>query len=237
MSLINSSVPIEFGVLLPHAYQWLDATGPVDYLNSNTQAFMTGAAGFAHLPEAFIKKAPIINWHYISATGDLQPVEATSGPPLTPTKNFTSAPQLDYLLIPGPDPFLQLSGEATRWIQNQYTGLKGLLSVCTGGLFLTQTGLLDGVNAATNKYALKTIAQGPDYGKFNKVNWVPDARFVVDGKIWTAAGVTSGLDLAAAFARAHFDPEVVKFGEEALEYVPNPDRPDPFAYILEGVEL
>ncbi|KAJ3520661.1 hypothetical protein NMY22_g12653 [Coprinellus aureogranulatus] len=99
------------------------------------------------------------------------------------------------------------------------------------------TGLLDGRQAATNKVTLAAISQTPQYEQFNKVNWVPDARFVVDGKIWTAAGVTSGLDLAAAFVKAHFDKDVVKFAEEVFEYKPNPDRPDAFAYLLEGVEL
>ncbi|KAJ3504126.1 hypothetical protein NMY22_g18025 [Coprinellus aureogranulatus] len=187
--------------------------------------------------QALVDKAPEINWHWVSATGDLQPVFASAGPPLTPNANFTSAPQLDYLLIPGPDPFLELSPQADKWIKDQYDGLKGLLSVCTGGLYLAQTGLLDGRQAATNKVALKAISQTPEYEKFNKVNWVPDARFVVDGKIWTTAGVTSGLDLAAAFARAHFDNDVVTFTEEVFEYKPNPDRPDAFAYLMEGVEL
>ncbi|KAJ3526596.1 hypothetical protein NMY22_g10104 [Coprinellus aureogranulatus] len=125
---------------------------------------------------------------------------------------------LDYLLIPGPDPFLELSPQADKWIKDQYDGLKGLLTLPT-------------------RSPLKAISQIPKYEQFSKVDWVPDARFVVDGKIWTAAGVTSGLDLAAAFAKAHFDKDVAKFAEEAFEYKANPDRPDAFAYILEGVDL
>ena len=70
-----------------------------------------------------------------------------------------------------------------------------------------------------------------------KVKWVGDRRFLVEGKNWSAAGVTAGIDLAAEFVRAHIDEEVAKFVREALEYFPNRARPDPYAYLLEGIEL
>lgn len=229
------NLTIQFGVFLPARFQLLDAIGPVDYINSNARGFLAGLSG--PVPEAYIAQAPAINWHWVSAGGNLEPVQASVGPPLTPTANFTSAPQIDYLLVPGTNVYREIPAEATEWLKMQYPGLKALLTVCTGSLYLSQTGLLDGVRAATNKGVLKRIASGPDYGKFSKVKWVPDARFVVDGKIWTAAGVTSGLDLAAEFVRAHVDAEVVKEVLESFEYVPNPARPDPYAYLLDGVQL
>ncbi|KAF6744057.1 hypothetical protein DFP72DRAFT_826380 [Ephemerocybe angulata] len=113
-------------------------------------------------------------------------------------------------------------------IQPRFPELKALLTVRVGSLHLVQTGLLDGKRAATNKYALKLTLN---------VSWVKDARFVVDGKIWTAAGVTAGLDLAAEFARVTFDPEVNKLASELFEYQAKPARPDPFKYLLDGVKL
>lgn len=231
--------PIEFGVLLPPKYQLLDAIGPVDYINNHSYETLSWGTEFSPtgIPEALLKRAPKIKWHWISALGNLEPVPASSGPPLTPTATFKTVPQLDYLIVPGPDPNAKLSTEASEWLKAQFPGLKALLTVCSGSLYLAQTGLLDGVQAATNKFTLKLIVETGNFEKFSKVKWVPDARFVVDGKIWSAAGVTSGLDLAAEFVRVHFDEEIVKMAELGTEYQPNPARPDHFAFILQGVDL
>ena len=70
-----------------------------------------------------------------------------------------------------------------------------------------------------------------------KVKWVGDRRWIVDGKVWSAAGITAGIDLSAEFARVHFDPKVVELAKLVSEYEPNPAQPDPFAKILEGINL
>ena len=70
-----------------------------------------------------------------------------------------------------------------------------------------------------------------------KVKWVGDRRWIVDGKVWSAAGVTAGIDLSAEFAKVHFDPKVVELAKMVSEYESNPAQPDPFAKILEGVKL
>ncbi|KAJ3520659.1 hypothetical protein NMY22_g12657 [Coprinellus aureogranulatus] len=235
--MTEPSKPLEFGVFLPPKYQWLDATGAIDFLNSHSYDYLSWVVTFAPIPDSLLKKAPVINWHWISSAGNLEPVPASSGPPITPTKTFKTAPQLDYILVPGPDPSVQLSTEASDWLKAQHPGLKALLTVCSGSLYIAQTGLLDGVRAATNKFNLKILVDGGKLEKFSKVKWVPDARWVVDGKIWTAAGVTSGLDLAAEFARVHFDKDIVDLTKNAFEYQPNSDKPDPFAFILEDVQL
>jgi transcriptional regulator GlxA family with amidase domain len=70
-----------------------------------------------------------------------------------------------------------------------------------------------------------------------QVKWVGDRRWIVDGKIWSAAGVTAGIDLAAEFARVHFDPEIVELVKAVNEETPRPDRPDDWAHLLDGVDL
>lgn len=229
--------PIEFGVFLPPTYQWLDATGAVDYINAHSRGYLEWIGSFAPVPEEIIKEAPVINWHWIAAAGDLKPINASSGPPTTPTHTFETAPQLDYIIVPGPDPEMPMSAEAIAWLKGQFPELKALLTICSSSLYLTQTGLLDGVQAATNKFNLRTLVEAGKFHKFNKVKWVPDARFVVDGKVWSSAGVTSGLDLAAEFTKAHFDARIVELVRNAFEYKANSARPDPFAFLLEGVPL
>ncbi|KAJ3533748.1 hypothetical protein NMY22_g7205 [Coprinellus aureogranulatus] len=145
--------------------------------------------------------------------------------------------RLDWLGSPFPCRTLRWSIEASDWLKSQHSGLKSLLTVCFGSLYIAQTGLLDGVRAATSKFDLKILVDGGNYEKFSKVKWVPDARWVVDGKIWTAAGVTSDLDLAAEFASVNFDKDIVELTKNAFEYQPNSDKPDPFAFILQDVQL
>ncbi|RXW20418.1 hypothetical protein EST38_g5442 [Candolleomyces aberdarensis] len=229
--MLFSPKNITFGVLLIPGYQWLDAVGPVDYINSHSHAMMQMPAA----TESLRAKAPIINWHYISSEGNFNPISASAGPPHIPTVNFTSCPPLDYLLIPGPALSARLYEECSSFIHERFSTLKGLLTVCTGSIYFAQSGLLDGVHVASNKVALKYLVET---GRLNrKVKWVGDKRFVRDGKIWSSAGITSGLDLAAEFARVHFDPELVDFARNLTEYDSNPAQPDPFAPILDGVDL
>ncbi|KAF9439841.1 hypothetical protein P691DRAFT_689521, partial [Macrolepiota fuliginosa MF-IS2] len=110
-----------------------------------------------------------------------------------------------------------------------------LLTVCTGSLALAQTGLLDGHSVCSNKYVLKVLAEAGSLRK--EVKWIGDRRWIVDGKIWSAGGITAGLDLAAEFSRIHFDPEIVELAKAISEETPKPDRPDAWAYLLDGVKL
>lgn len=67
--------------------------------------------------------------------------------------------------------------------------------------------------------------------------WVVDRKWIVDRTIWSAAGITAGLDLGAEFARVHFDPEIVELVKAISEETPRPDIPDVWAKLLDGVKL
>ncbi|EDR05113.1 uncharacterized protein LACBIDRAFT_294865 [Laccaria bicolor S238N-H82] len=218
---------LSIAVLLFPDHQNLDAVGTMDYLNSHSQAYLANFPTVQHL----VPKAPILTWYFVSDT--LDPITATSGPKQLPTHTYATCPPVDCILVPGIDPFLPLSEGCTEFLKKDPKVI--LLTVCTGSLVIAQTGVLDGHNVASNKWALKLMV---DAGKLNKaVHWVGDARWVRDGRVWSAAGVTAGIDLAAEFARSYFDLEVVEFVKVISEEVVNPDRPDPYAYVLEGVDL
>ncbi|KAG2008229.1 hypothetical protein CC2G_013683 [Coprinopsis cinerea AmutBmut pab1-1] len=219
------------GVLLFPDHQLLDAAGPVDHINCHSRAYLEAL----HLPPSLLDKAPIITWHYISLSDNLDPVATSAGPLQIPSTTLADCPPLDYLLVPGADPRIPLSEATSTFLKARFTEVKGLLTVCTGSLVVAQTGLLDGLNVASNKVVLLMLASQKSLNK--NVKWVGDRRFVRDGKVWSAGGVTAGLDLAAEFLRQHLDPELVATVEGIVEYKPNPAQPDPFAHILEGVQL
>ncbi|KAF4622206.1 hypothetical protein D9613_009622 [Agrocybe pediades] len=221
-----------FGVLLIPGYQFLDMAGPVDYLQLHSRQFMSGVPGVT--PE-ILSNAPIINWHFIAQ--DLNPVNASSGPPLPPTDTFETAPKLDYLLVPGPDPYIVLPAPTTKYIQTVVSdaSFKGLLTVCTGSMAIAQTGVLDGHKVCSNKVMLRDAASK---GLINhNVTWIGDKRWHQDGKIWSAAGVTAGIDLAAGFIATKVSKNATALAQDVFEYHPNPASPDRFARILKGVDL
>ena len=116
-------------------------------------------------------------------------------PTIYATHTYENAPALDVLLVPGGAGTRALGKvnggdtSAETFINNRLGQLDYLLSVCTGSVILARSGVLDGKRATTNKGAWREVTGevGTD-----KVIWVPTARWVVDGKIWTSSGVSAG---------------------------------------------
>jgi len=122
-----------------------------------------------------------------------EPVLCAKGMVLHPHATFADCPPLDYLLVPG--------GQGTRkevdnaaligFVAARAPTCRAVLSVCTGAFILHRAGLLAGRRATTHWGSLARLAE------LGGVQVVPE-RFVRDGNIWTAAGVSAGIDLALA---------------------------------------
>jgi transcriptional regulator GlxA family with amidase domain len=155
------------------------------------------------------------------------PVRSNQGPRGVVDHAFADCPPLDVLLIPG--------GWGTRREVNNPAMIQALktqaehatwvATVCTGTALLACTGLLDGKNATSNKLAFKWVAsQGP------AVNWIPEARWVEDGKYFTASGVSAGMDMALGLIERIFDSATTQQVARWAEYEWHRDRTrDPFA--------
>ena len=106
------------------------------------------------------------------------------------------AQQTDILLVVG--------GKGTRPLINDSKFLQTLttladnadwvLSVCTGSALLAKAGILDHKRATSNKRAWQWVTEQSD-----QVDWIKQARWVVDGKFYTSSGVTAGMDMALGF--------------------------------------
>lgn len=147
------------------------------------------------------------------------------------THSFTTAPPLDVLIVPGGIGEVALLENKDRAIEDfivsRFDSTEYILSVCTGASFLARAGVLDGRRATANKAVWKTATA---WGK--NVSWVPSARWVEDGKVWTSSGVSAGMDMMVAFLRRVYGDERVNNVVNGAEYIPQVDPSwDPFSVI------
>ncbi len=101
--------------------------------------------------------------------------------------------EVDVLVVPGGSGTRPLMDDANVLDVLRKAAARGTVvaSVCTGSLLLAKAGLLDGQPATTHWSALQRLAEA---GKDIEVR--PDDRFVDNGAVLTAAGVSAGIDLA-----------------------------------------
>ena len=91
----------------------------------------------------------------------------------------------------------------TAWLQKNAGSIRRIGSICTGIYGLAPSGLLNGRKVATHwKFAADVAKRYPAL----KVD--PGSLYVRDGKFWTAAGVTAGIDLSLALIEEDFGSEV-----------------------------
>jgi putative intracellular protease/amidase len=125
-------------------------------------------------------------------------------------------PHPDVVVVPGGVGTRPLVGDPTisAWLRTAHETSRFTTSVCTGSLLLAGAGLLDGVDATTHWGAMAAL------GKLG-ANPV-DQRVVERGRIITAAGVSSGIDMALTLAARLTDDLTAKALQLAIEYDPQP---------------
>ncbi|KAF8464444.1 class I glutamine amidotransferase-like protein [Kalaharituber pfeilii] len=241
MSTISQE-PIPVGILLLNHHQYLDQSGPVDLMS----ILINGWPSLRDDGEPPLPKVPF-ELHYISPDCTLAPVKASSGPSLIPTHKLDDCPPLKVLVVPGPSPFYEISPELQKFLKEKFEECDHILSVCTGGIILARAGLLRGMNAASNKRVLRKIASNKEHLEMLRscgVNWAKSGRWVQDGKVWTSAGVTAGMDMVSAWLSASpesgglgVDKRLLEFVWSVCEWTPTDREDDDYAFLLQDVEL
>ncbi len=143
----------------------------------------------------------------IDHTGKLALVAAASFDEIT-------AP--DVIVVPGglADATATTDDPVVRWIRAVHPTTTWTTSVCTGSIFLALAGVLDGVEATSHWSALDRL---------RALGAVPTEERVVErGKIFTAAGVSSGIDMGLTLVAKMFGDEVAQAIQLAIEYDPQP---------------
>jgi transcriptional regulator GlxA family with amidase domain len=123
----------------------------------------------------------------------------------------------DVVVVPGgPGTRAMLEpGPLHAWLRAVHPTTQWTTSVCTGSLILGTAGLLDGLEATTHWAALDLLA--PLCGRA-----VGDRRVVPQGKVVTAAGVSSGIDMALWLVGQSAGDDIAKAVQLGIEYDPQP---------------
>jgi transcriptional regulator GlxA family with amidase domain len=142
-------------------------------------------------------------------------VEANDSLRIEPNYSFDSLPFLPNVIVVGAqsnhsDAFLQLLRAAQGKVDLT-------MSVCTGAFRLAQAGILDGKSATTHHEFYDDFAKA-----FPKVTLVRGERFVDNGSIVTAGGLTSGISAALHVISRYFDDATAARTARYMEFVPTP---------------
>jgi transcriptional regulator GlxA family with amidase domain len=124
-----------------------------------------------------------------------RPFTAESGVVFQPHTTLLTAPKLDTIIIPGGKGLreAETNRAVVRWIKTRSVQARRVVTVCTGIYGLAPTGLLDGRRVTTHWRFASNVA-----ARFPKLKLDPNALFLKDGRFYTSAGVTAGIDLALA---------------------------------------
>jgi transcriptional regulator GlxA family with amidase domain len=138
------------------------------------------------------------------------PIHASGGMKVVPDYTFETAPAPKVIVIPAQSG----RSEATlEWIRKSTKSTDVTMSVCTGAFLLAQTGLLSGRAATTFHAAFNDFA-----ARFPDVRLRRGVRFVEDGNLSSAGGLSSGIDLALHVVERYYGREVAKNTAYVMEY-------------------
>lgn len=175
------------GFLLYPDITALDLVGPME-------AF--GAAN-AH------REAPLYELIVIGL--DRKPTSSESGLTLMAQVTLDEAPPLDTVIVPGGRGLrdAKVANKLVPWLTARARATRRIASVCTGIYGLAPSGLLDGRRVTTHWAFARDVSE-----RFPALEVDADAIFIKDGKFYTSAGITAGIDLSLALIEEDAGPSV-----------------------------
>jgi transcriptional regulator GlxA family with amidase domain len=140
---------------------------------------------------------------------EVGPLRMTGGLVVQPRYGVKDAPQPHVIVVPAHE-----STAASReWLASASRGTDVTMSVCTGAFQLARAGLLKGIPATTHHDYFESFAK-----EFPEIELRRGLRFVDNGRIATAGGLTSGIDMALHVVARYFGVEAAARTAEYMEY-------------------
>jgi len=144
---------------------------------------------------------PVYDLRLLSETGG--PIRSSIGFSLV-TEAFNNA-NFDTLMVGGSAVAGSLTPGVIKFLRRALTRSRRVASTCTGAFVLAEAGLLDGRRATTHWHRARDLQ-----ARFPMVKVEEDRIFIVDGPVWTSAGMTAGIDLALAMIEKDLGADVAR---------------------------
>jgi transcriptional regulator GlxA family with amidase domain len=210
---MNTSNKLRVGLLGFEGVMALDLVGPID-------AFST-----AGIDEVVGKAGTLYETVVIGLTGE--PFKSESGISFNPEKTINNALPLDTLMLPGGyglrDP--QIQATVADWVRRNAREIRRIATICTGTYGLAATGLLNDRRVATHWRYARDLSN-----RFPELNVDANAIYVKEGKYYTCAGITAGIDLSLALIEEDFGSRVaLSVARELVVYLKRPGGQEQFS--------
>jgi len=120
-------------------------------------------------------------------------IKTVNGLSVNPDYEIENVPKIDILIVPGGMGSRAVLKNETllKWVRQMAEKAELVLSVCTGSLILAKVGLLENLAATTHRSCLELLKELAPNTKI-----MPEVRFVDNGKIIVAAGISAGIDMS-----------------------------------------
>jgi transcriptional regulator GlxA family with amidase domain len=193
--------PHRIGVFLFDGVEEIDAVGPWEVFAWWTHAY------------------PEDGWEATTFSTDGTPVTCDNTLVIHPHHSVASVPPLDVLVHPGGDGHIAMLEDEAHlgWVREQKGRVALMTSVCTGSVVFAAAGLLRGRPATSNRNSLDHMKSID-----GTIDVRPGARFVDDGDVITAAGLSAGIDMALHVVGRLASPQRAREVREGIEYAPDP---------------
>ncbi|HYB84549.1 MAG TPA: DJ-1/PfpI family protein [archaeon] len=150
----------------------------------------------------------------LTVSKDGQPIQARYGLKVQPDYSFHNCPPLELLIVPGGKgarEYARYDKEILAFVKT-HAAKQQIASICTGALVLAEAGVLAGKRATTHHSAIATLRLHA------QVQVIEEARFVLEDRVSTSAGISAGIDLSLELVNKHFGNTVAAAVAEIMEY-------------------
>lgn len=155
----------------------------------------------------------------VTVAETLEPIRCAKGLRVLADHRFDDAPALDVILVPGGQGSRTQMNNPTMlsYLQRAAEGCSWVTSVCTGSVVLAKAGLARGRRITTHWGYLDELR-----GHAAESEVVENLRYVRDGHLVTAAGVSAGIDMSLWLVGQMFSPEHARTTQRLMQYDPAP---------------
>jgi transcriptional regulator GlxA family with amidase domain len=193
------------GILLFNQVEVLDFAGPFEVFTTASRMHARRHSGQEPLFSVF------------TVAGPSTPIRARGGLEVIAEYDLTTHPAIDLLLIPGGIVDDELERASTiEWIRDRAAGARITASVCTGAFLLAEAGLLVGRRATTHWEDAEAFAR-----RYPEVQVEPAARWVDEGSVVTAAGISAGIDLSLHLVERLSGIDLARLTSRQMDYAWN----------------